>query len=301
MAEQATKIVEKVGDATPEALTKAIPMDIPPQVGCDQPQWACARSTCTIYTQQTTNARLPDCCVLQHQPVHPGVEHEMKPRPVFISEDYRVPVIGHLQRMHPQPKAFMCAPSNFLNTFVGIRQAPGQSGTHYRGRQWNRPQCGNSLCKGGSQGHCHCIQGIPGKPGCKGDELVEKEGSKCLAMQVDVGDADACKRIVDNTLTAFGQIDVLVNNAAEQYYHHSILEISNEELDRVYATNIFSFFFLSQACLPHLKPGSSILNCASVTAFMGYPELLHYATTKGAIVSYTRSLAQSLIDRGESN
>jgi NAD(P)-dependent dehydrogenase (short-subunit alcohol dehydrogenase family) len=103
---------------------------------------------------------------------------------------------------------------------------------------------------------------------------------------------------VKKTIKQFGQIDVLVNNAAEQHPQKSITKISEKQLVQTFRTNVFSFFFLTKAALPHLKKGSSIINTTSVTAYRGSPELLDYSATKGAIVSFTRSLAMSLVEKG---
>ena len=100
--------------------------------------------------------------------------------------------------------------------------------------------------------------------------------------------------IVDQTLKAFHQIDIVVNNAAVQYEQQSIEDISAEQLERTFKTNIFSHFYLTKFALPHLKEGSSIINTASVTAYKGNAALMDYASTKGAIIAFTRSLSQSL-------
>src|SRR5439155_26662748 len=95
-----------------------------------------------------------------------------------------------------------------------------------------------------------------------------------------------------------GRLDILVNNAAEQHPQESIEQISTEQLERTFRTNIFAQFFMTQAALPHLKPGSAIINTASVTAYKGSPKLLDYSGTKGAIVAFTRSLSQALVEKG---
>ncbi|MEW6268577.1 MAG: SDR family oxidoreductase [Thermodesulfobacteriota bacterium] len=127
--------------------------------------------------------------------------------------------------------------------------------------------------------------------------LVEKHGARCLLLAGDVGDPEFCRRIVDDTVRELGGLDVLVNNAAEQHPQESIDKISPDQLERTFRTNIFSMFYLTQAALPHLGEGSAIVNTTSVTAYRGSPTLLDYAATKGAIVAFTRSLAESLADR----
>jgi len=127
--------------------------------------------------------------------------------------------------------------------------------------------------------------------------LVEKEGRHCLTLAGDVGLVRFCTECIDRTLQEFGHLDILVNNAAEQHPQDSITKISAEQLERTFRTNIFSFFFLTQAALPHLPEGGAIINTTSVTAYKGSANLLDYSSTKGAIVSFTRSLSQSLAEK----
>ena len=128
--------------------------------------------------------------------------------------------------------------------------------------------------------------------------LVENEdGGTCLLIAGDVGQEAHCRSIVARTLKEFGRIDVVVNNAAEQHPVESLDKLSAEQIERTFRTNIFSFFFLTKAALPHLKEGASVINTASVTAYKGNPTLLDYSSTKGAIVAFTRSLSQGLAER----
>jgi NAD(P)-dependent dehydrogenase (short-subunit alcohol dehydrogenase family) len=128
-------------------------------------------------------------------------------------------------------------------------------------------------------------------------DLVEKHGQKCLLVRGDVGSEAHCQALVKQTIQELGRVDIVVNNAGEQHPQNDLEGITEEQLESTFRTNIFSMFFLSKAALPHLKEGSSILNTASVTAYRGHPELLDYASTKGAIVSFTRSLAMNLADK----
>ncbi|HEV2800082.1 MAG TPA: SDR family oxidoreductase [Pyrinomonadaceae bacterium] len=128
--------------------------------------------------------------------------------------------------------------------------------------------------------------------------LVEGEGRRCLLIDGDVGDENFCRTAVERTVAELGRLDVLVNNAAEQHPQDSIEKISAEQLERTFRTNIYAMFYLVKAALKHLKPGSAIINTTSVTAYKGSPELLDYSSTKGAIVAFTRSLSQSLVERG---
>ncbi|MEZ0171819.1 SDR family oxidoreductase [Microvirga sp. TS319] len=129
-------------------------------------------------------------------------------------------------------------------------------------------------------------------------QLVEREGRTCLTVAGDVGDPEFCRSAVDQVIQRFGKLDVLVNNAAEQHPKSGISEISPEQIDRTFRTNIFGYFYMVQAAMPHLKKGAAIINTASVTAYRGSAELLDYSATKGAIVAFTRSLAQKLAEQG---
>ncbi len=127
--------------------------------------------------------------------------------------------------------------------------------------------------------------------------LVEGIGRRCLLVAGDIGDEDFCKRVVDATVEEFGRLDILVNNAAEQHPQDSIEAISAAQLERTFRTNIFSMFYMAKAAIPHLQAGAAIINTASITAYRGASDLLDYSATKGAIVSFTRSLAQNLVAR----
>jgi NAD(P)-dependent dehydrogenase (short-subunit alcohol dehydrogenase family) len=127
---------------------------------------------------------------------------------------------------------------------------------------------------------------------------IQEKGRQCLCVAGDIGDEKFCQQLVKETLETFHRIDILVNNAAVQYPQESIEKISAEQLERTFRTNIFSFFYLSKAVVPHLKKGSVIINSTSVTAYKGSPQLLDYSSTKGAIVAFTRSLALQLVEKG---
>jgi NAD(P)-dependent dehydrogenase (short-subunit alcohol dehydrogenase family) len=127
---------------------------------------------------------------------------------------------------------------------------------------------------------------------------IAKEGSEGLKLRGDVGKEEFCLECVDRAIERFGRLDILVNNAGEQHEADDPLDISAAQLQHTFQTNIFAMFYLVKAALPHLKKGSSILNTASVTAYKGSAELLDYSATKGAIVAFTRSLSQALVEKG---
>ncbi|MGD6817676.1 SDR family oxidoreductase [Metabacillus sp. 113a] len=128
--------------------------------------------------------------------------------------------------------------------------------------------------------------------------LVEHEGRSCLLIDGDIGDEGFCKQVIRETIVKFGKLDILVNNAAEQHPQENFEDITAEQLEKTFRTNIFSMFHLTKAALPHLKEGSSIINTTSITAYAGSPGLIDYSATKGAITSFTRSLSGSLVKKG---
>ena len=127
--------------------------------------------------------------------------------------------------------------------------------------------------------------------------LVENQGRGCVLIAGDIGREKFCQSAVKQAARDLGKIDVLVNNAAEQHPQKSIAQITEKQLEKTFRTNIFSFFFMTKAVMPHFKKGGVIINTASVTAYQGSPELLDYSATKGAIVAFTRSLSQALADK----
>ncbi len=127
--------------------------------------------------------------------------------------------------------------------------------------------------------------------------LVEKHRRKCLLIAGDVGQEEFCRKAVEQTVKKFGKVKILVNNAAEQHPQESIEKITEEQLERTFRTNIFSFFFMTKAAMKHLKKGAAIINTTSVTAYKGSWHLLDYSSTKGAITAFTRSLSQALADK----
>lgn len=129
--------------------------------------------------------------------------------------------------------------------------------------------------------------------------LVEEQGRRCHLIAGDVGDEAFCREAVEQTVETLGKLDILVNNAAEQHPRKKFEDISTEQLERTFRTNIFGMFHLTKAALKHLPDGAAIVNTTSVTAYRGSPHLIDYSATKGAIVAFTRSLSENLLkDRG---
>jgi NAD(P)-dependent dehydrogenase (short-subunit alcohol dehydrogenase family) len=129
-------------------------------------------------------------------------------------------------------------------------------------------------------------------------DAVEEEGRRALLIPGDVTDPQFCRQAVETTVREFGHLDVLVNNAAFQEHAQSLEDISDEQLDRTFKTNIYGYFHMARAALPHLKEGSAIINSGSETGIEGSKNLLDYSATKGAIHAFTKSLSQNLVERG---
>jgi NAD(P)-dependent dehydrogenase (short-subunit alcohol dehydrogenase family) len=127
---------------------------------------------------------------------------------------------------------------------------------------------------------------------------VEVEGQQALLIAGDVTDPSFCREAARRTVAHFGKLDILVNNAAFQQHQEQLEEISDEQWDRTFRTNIYGYFYMTKAALPHLHRGSAIINTGSITGLQGSKQLLDYSATKGAIHAFTKSLAQNLVEQG---
>jgi NAD(P)-dependent dehydrogenase (short-subunit alcohol dehydrogenase family) len=200
----------------------------------------------------------------QHQDQQPGIESEMTPRPQAEDRDYRG--------------------SGKLQGKVALITG-GDSGI---GRA-----VASACAKEGADVAIVYLNEHSDAQETRG--LVEKEGRRCIAIAGDVGDEAFCQQVVQDIVRELGRLNILVNNAAEQHPQDNIANITSAQLERTFGTNIFSFFYMTKAVLPHLREGSAIINTTSVTAYRGSSHLLDYAATKGAIVAFTRSLAKALV------
>jgi NAD(P)-dependent dehydrogenase (short-subunit alcohol dehydrogenase family) len=203
----------------------------------------------------------------QHQPRQPGLQAEMEPQPVTVPEHYR-----------------------------GSGKLEGKA----------------ALVVGGDSGIGRSVSVLFAMEGADvavvyldEDEdaeetrrLVQSEGRECLTIACDVRDEDGCRRAVARTVDELGRLDVLVNHAGEQHPREKFEDITSHQLERTFRTNVFSMFYLARAALEHLPQGGTIVNTTSVTAYEGNPSMIDYSATNGAIVSFTRALAQSLVERG---
>ncbi|MBB6447602.1 SDR family oxidoreductase [Bacillus benzoevorans] len=203
----------------------------------------------------------------QHQNKQPGVETEMNPRPVSQSPEYKAG--GKLAGK----KAIITGGDSGIGKAAALLFA-----------------------KEGADVAIVYLDEHDDAAETKG--LIEAEGSKCLLFAGDIGQEDFCKEIIHKVIAEFGSLDILVNNAAEQHPQKSLSNITSAQLEKTFRTNIFSYFYMCKMALPFLKKGASIINTASITAYKGHEQLIDYAATKGAIVSFTRSLALSLAAQG---
>lgn len=203
----------------------------------------------------------------QHQNHQPGVESEMNPRPLSVDPHYK-------------PGGKLAGKTAII---TGGDSGIGKSVAIY-------------FAKEGADVAIVYLNEHQDAEETK--QLIEAEGRKCLLFSGDIGSEDICKDIVSKTMNEFQKLDILVNNAAEQHPQKSLLDITSVQLEKTFRTNIFSFFYMTKMALPHLKKGASIINTASITAYHGNEQLLDYSATKGAIVSFTRSLAMSLAKQG---
>lgn len=203
----------------------------------------------------------------QHQSRHPGIEAQMNPKPIFDDPNYKA--------------------SNKLKNKVALITG-GDSGI---GRAVSV-----AYAKEGADISIIYFDEHEDAEATK--KIIEGLGQKCLLIPGDITNDAFCKSAIEKTIENFNHIDVLVNNAAVQFAQNSILDITNEQLERTFKTNIFSMFYLVRAVLPHLKPGSSIINTASVVAYKGDEKLIDYSAAKGAVVTFTRSMALSLTKTG---
>lgn len=129
-------------------------------------------------------------------------------------------------------------------------------------------------------------------------ELIESYGGKAFSIASDLSDDENCQEVINQVIAEFGQLNILVNNAGKQFPTEDFLKITPDQLQETFSTNIFSMFYLTQAALPHLSKGDAVINTSSVTAYRGSPHLIDYSATKGAITTFTRSLALNLVNQG---
>ncbi|EKN70297.1 short-chain dehydrogenase/reductase SDR [Neobacillus bataviensis LMG 21833] len=203
----------------------------------------------------------------QHQNHQPGIESEMNPLPISVDPNYKAG--GKL--------------SGKTAIITGGDSGIGRSVAIYFAKE------GADIAIAYLEEHQDAEET---------KQIIEAEGRNCLLFAGDIGNEEFCKEIVNKTIGQFSKLDILVNNAAEQHPQQSLLNITSAQLEKTFRTNLFSFFYMTKMALPYLQKGASIINTASITAYEGNEQLLDYSASKGAIVSFTRSLAMSLASQG---
>lgn len=204
----------------------------------------------------------------QQQDQQPGVEAEMEPRPQYIDPSYKG----------------SCKLQNKVALITGGDSGIGRAvAVHFAAE--------------GANVVINYLADQEKEDAEKTLSLIHHQGTKGIAVQGDVSDESFCQYLVGKAAEEFGQLDIVVNNAAQQYPQHDIEDIDQEQLEKTFKTNVFSMFYMVKAALPRLKEGSRIINTTSITAYKGNSALLDYSSTKGAIVTFTRSLAEQLADR----
>lgn len=203
----------------------------------------------------------------QHQDQRPGIESEMNPLPKFTSSEYKA--AGKLEGK----VALITGGDSGIGRAVAVTYA--KEGADVAIVYLNEHKDAEETKR-----------------------QVEQEGRKCILIAGDIGDDAFCSDSVKETINQLGKLDILVNNAAEQHPQKKLEDISKEQLERTFRTNILGMFYMTQAAMPHLGQGSVIINTASITAYRGSPELIDYSSTKGAIVSFTRSLSMNVAEKG---
>ncbi|WP_085524155.1 SDR family oxidoreductase [Tuberibacillus sp. Marseille-P3662] len=219
------------------------------------------------YGEKTKNKKETLTFPPQSQPTLPGQEQEMDPRPIVDNPEYQ-----GSQKLKGKT-AIITGGDSGIGKAAAI--AFGKEGANVMIAYLNEHQDAEETQK-----------------------IIRSLGGECLLVPVDLSKTSAAQKVVQQTLNAYSQIDILVNNCATQYPQKSIMDITEQQLELTFKTNIFSYFFMIQAVLPHMKSGASIINTTSITAYKGNKELIDYSATKGAVTTLTRSLSLSLADTG---
>ena len=217
--------------------------------------------------KQQTTIKPPTSFPEQHQGMQPGSQKEMSPKP--ITEDPCYKGSGKLDGL----TAIVSGGDSGIGQAVAIAFA--------------------------KEGADIVVPFYSEKPDADDTvSMIKTTGRRCVLVKCDLKMEDSAEQVVNTAMKDFGHVDILVNNIAVQYPQNSIKDITAQQLTNTFATNVFSCFYMTKAVLPHLKCGASIINTTSVTAYKGAPTLIDYSATKGAIVSFTRSMALSLASEG---
>lgn len=212
--------------------------------------------------------KFPNVFPLQYQKVQPGNEEQMKPTPIYELDGY-----NKACRKLEGKVAVITGGDSGIGRAVAIAFA--QEGAKLAILYLNEHEDGEKTKK-----------------------LVEQKGAQCILISGDIGEEQFCKVAIKQVIDTYGTIDILINNAGEQHPQNKLEDITTEQLLRTFKTNFFGAFFMTKAALPHLKKGATIINTTSVVAYKGHETLIDYSATKGALTSFTRSLALNLAPNG---
>lgn len=204
----------------------------------------------------------------QHQNVQPGIEKEMNPTPIFKSEGYGI-INGKLK--------------DKVAVITGGDSGIGKAA---------------AIALANEGADIAIIYNNENEDAENTKKEIEKIGRKCILIAGDIKVKDFCNKAIEKTVSALGKVNILINNAAVQYEQQNIEDITEEQLRKTFETNIFGTFFMTQAAVTHLQKGDCIINTTSITAYRGNETLIDYSSTKGALTSFTRSLAMNLIPKG---
>ena len=213
--------------------------------------------------------KIDDQVPKQTQNQQPGIEAEMDPAPIYDDENYKGS--GKLKGKN----ALITGGDSGIGRAVAIAYAKEGANVAIGYLNENEDVDANKTIK-----------------------LIEDLGVKAVKIRLDISEEENCEQIIDEVITEFGGINILVNNAGKQFPQDDIANISEDQLRETFETNFFGLFYLTKAALKHMTDGDAIINTSSVTAYNGSPGLLDYSATKGAITSFTRSLALNLVDKG---
>lgn len=204
----------------------------------------------------------------QHQNIQPGIEKEMNPTPIFKSEGYGI-INGKLK----DKVAVITGGDSGIGKAAAVALA--NEGTDIA-----------------------IIYNNENKDAEDTKKEIEKAGRKCVLIAGDIKNKGFCNKAIEKVISSLGKINILINNAAVQYEQQNIEDITEEQLKKTFETNIFGTFFMTQAAIAHLQKGDCIINTTSITAYRGHETLIDYSSTKGALTSFTRSLAMNLVSKG---
>jgi NAD(P)-dependent dehydrogenase (short-subunit alcohol dehydrogenase family) len=213
-------------------------------------------------------AKFPKKFPEQHQNIQPGIEKKMNPTPIFKAEGYGI-INGKLK--------------DKVAVITGGDSGIGKAA---------------AIALANEGADISIIYNNENEDAEETKKEIEKIGRKCILIAGDIKVKNFCNKAIEQSIKELGKINILINNAAVQYEQQNIEDITEEQLKKTFETNIFGTFFMTQAAISHLQKGDCIINTTSITAYRGHETLIDYSSTKGALTSFTRSLAMNLVSKG---